>query len=142
MNRFKIIFYFHLSDHRRSKPKCYQYQWYKQNRVQDYISYVWRITETQQNRFHHTSTIAQCVCHIILRCYKIIIFTNKNYVLWFRGRPTNAVVVWKPKPVIELVRSFSNYPQEPESTVVITEITDDEEKELNNDDEMFVEDNK
>lgn len=51
-------------------------------------------------------------------------------------------MVWKPKPVIELVRSFNDYSEEPESTVVITEITDDEEKELNNDDEMFVEDDK
>lgn len=68
--------------------------------------------------------------------------TKKTDVLWFRGRPTNAVVVWKPKPVIELVRSFTNYVEEPKSTVVITEITDDEEKEPDNDDEMFVEDDK
>jgi hypothetical protein len=55
-------------------------------------------------------------------------------------RPTNAVVVWNNKPLVELVRSFSHY-QEPESTVVITEITDEEENEINSRDVMCVEEN-
>lgn len=40
---------------------------------------------------------------------------------------------------MDLVRSLSKY-EEPKSTVVITEITDEEEKELNNENEMLVED--
>lgn len=59
---------------------------------------------------------------------------------FFRERPTNAVVVWKP-PVMELVHSFSNY-NESKSTVVITEITDEDENEINKQDEMFIEDDK
>ncbi|XP_060879280.1 uncharacterized protein LOC132951472 [Metopolophium dirhodum] len=55
-------------------------------------------------------------------------------------RPTNAVVVWNNKPLVELVRSFSQY-QEPKSTVVITEITDEEENEINSRDVMCVEEN-
>lgn len=54
-------------------------------------------------------------------------------------RPTNAVVVWTKKPLMEFVRSFPNY-QEPKSTVVITEITDEEENE-SNDKDMLVEEN-
>lgn len=59
----------------------------------------------------------------------------------FRERPTKAVVLWKPKPVVEVVRSYSNY-NAPESTVVITEITDEEENMINNEDEMFIEEDK
>lgn len=55
-------------------------------------------------------------------------------------RPTNAVVLWNNKPLMELVRSFSNY-QESKSTVVITEITDEEENEINSKDLMCVEEN-
>lgn len=51
-------------------------------------------------------------------------------------------MVWKPKPVVEVVHSIANFHQEPESTVVITEITDEEENEINNEDEMFVENDK
>uniref|UniRef100_A0A2S2P2R3 Uncharacterized protein n=1 Tax=Schizaphis graminum TaxID=13262 RepID=A0A2S2P2R3_SCHGA len=54
-------------------------------------------------------------------------------------RPTNAVVVWTKKPLMEFVRSFPNY-EEPKSTVVITEITDEEENEIN-DKEMLIEEN-
>jgi len=57
------------------------------------------------------------------------------------GRPTDAVVIWKPQPVFcDFVRSFSD-DQESESTVVITEITDEEEEKLNNQYKMLVEDN-
>lgn len=62
-------------------------------------------------------------------------------ISYFRERPTNAVVVWNNKPLVEFVRSFSNY-EEPKSTVVITEITDEDEIEINNRDKMFVEENK
>ena len=41
---------------------------------------------------------------------------------------------------MEFVRSFPNY-EEPKSTVVITEITDEEENEIN-DKEMLIEENK
>ncbi|XP_025425897.1 uncharacterized protein LOC112694592 [Sipha flava] len=51
-------------------------------------------------------------------------------------RPTKAVVLWKPKPIVEVIRSYSDY-NTPKSTVVITEITDEEA--INNEDEMFVE---
>jgi len=61
-------------------------------------------------------------------------------LLYFRERPTNAVVVWTKKPLMEFVRSFPNY-QETKSTVVITEITDEEENEIN-DKDMLVEENK
>lgn len=75
----------------------------------------------------------------------IIFYFNFSYdnvfLSFFRERPTNAVVVWNNKPLVELVRSFSQY-QEPKSTVVITEITDEEENEINNRDVMCVEENK
>ncbi|XP_025205917.1 uncharacterized protein LOC112602174 [Melanaphis sacchari] len=51
-------------------------------------------------------------------------------------RPTNAVVVWTKKPLMEFVNSFPNY-QEPKSTVVITEIIDEDE----NSKDMLVEEN-
>jgi len=51
------------------------------------------------------------------------------------------VVVWKKKSLIELVHSLSQY-QEPKSTVVITEITDEEENEINSSNTMCVEENK
>lgn len=50
-------------------------------------------------------------------------------------------MVWRPKPVVQLGHSFSDC-NESESTVVITEITDEEENEINNQDKMFVEDEK
>lgn len=58
----------------------------------------------------------------------------------FRERPTKAVVLWKPKPVVEVLHSYSHF-NTPESTVVITEITDEEEN-INNQDEMFIEEDK
>lgn len=64
-------------------------------------------------------------------------FNNNQH---FRERPTNALVVWRPQPVMKFVHSFSKY-EEPESTVVITEITDEEE-ENNMLIEMPIEDNK
>lgn len=42
---------------------------------------------------------------------------------------------------MNLVQSFSDY-KEPKSTVVITEITDEEERAMDNQEEMLVEDNK
>lgn len=51
------------------------------------------------------------------------------------------MVVWKPQPVLDLIRSFSSN-EESKSTVVITEITDEEENALINQNEMLVEDNK
>ncbi|XP_050521191.1 uncharacterized protein LOC126894313 [Daktulosphaira vitifoliae] len=41
-------------------------------------------------------------------------------------RPKNAVALWKPQSIIEFVRSLRNL-EEPKSSVVITEITDEEE---------------
>lgn len=55
-------------------------------------------------------------------------------------RPTNAVVVWKPQSIMNFVQSFSDY-KEPKSSVVITEITDEEEKAIYNQEDMLVEDN-
>lgn len=56
-------------------------------------------------------------------------FLIYNYITKFRfyvsERPNNAVAIWKPQPIIELVRSLRN--SQPKSSVVITEITDDEE---------------
>lgn len=52
-------------------------------------------------------------------------------------RPTNALVLWKPQTKIEFI-PYSNY-QKPNSTVIITEITDDEEIESNQE-EMLIED--
>lgn len=75
---------------------------------------------------------------------KFMCFLNV-FLSYYRDRPTNAVVVWKKKPLIELVHSvvnsLSQY-QEPKSTVVITEITDEEENEINSSDTMCVEENK
>lgn len=63
------------------------------------------------------------------------------YFWWFRERPNNAVAIWRPQPVIELVQSYSNF-KEQESTVVITEITDEEENEIINQENMFIEDDR
>lgn len=50
-------------------------------------------------------------------------------------------MVWRPKPVVQFGHSFSDY-NEPESTVVITEITDEEENDINNQDKMLIEEDK
>lgn len=61
--------------------------------------------------------------------------------LLFRERPNNAVAIWRPQPVVEMVRSFPSF-NEPESTVVITEITDEEENEIILQDTMLIEEDK
>lgn len=61
--------------------------------------------------------------------------------LLFRERPNNAVAIWKPQPVIEMVRSYPCF-KEAESTVVITEITDEEENETINQDTMLIEEDE
>jgi len=73
---------------------------------------------------------------------KLMFVIEMYFLSYYRDRPNNAVVVWNKKPLIELVRSLSHY-QEPKSTVVITEITDEEENEMNNSSNtMCVEENK
>lgn len=88
------------------------------------------------------SIIPQPLLNVYVDIFKtiLLIFIVQIRLLYFRERPTNAVVVWTKKPLMEFVRSFPNY-QEPKSTVVITEITDEEENEINNKD-MLVEENK
>jgi len=49
-------------------------------------------------------------------------------------------VLWKPQPLIEFIHPYSNY-EKPNSTVIITEITDDDEI-GNNQEEMLIEDDK
>jgi len=71
-----------------------------------------------------------------------LLFLSIKINIYSRGRPTDAVVIWKPQPVFcDFVRSFSD-DQESESTVVITEITDEEEEKINNQYKMLVEDNE
>ncbi|XP_050441139.1 uncharacterized protein LOC126846066 isoform X2 [Adelges cooleyi] len=43
------------------------------------------------------------------------------------GRPNNAVAIWKPQPILDFVRTLGDNYEEPKSTVVITEITDEDE---------------
>jgi len=88
------------------------------------------------------SIIPQPLLNVYVDIFKtiLLIFIVKIFLLYFRERPTNAVVVWTKKPLMEFVRSFPNY-QEPKSTVVITEITDEEEN-GSNDKDMLVEENK
>lgn len=93
------------------------------------------------------SIIPQPLLSVYVNKFKIFIRLS-YYLLFlfliyksFRQRPNNAVVLWKPQPVIDFVHSYDNY-MEPKSTVVITEITDEEESKINTEDEMFVEDDK
>jgi len=85
--------------------------------------------------------LAKVYVYILNTIFYIYFCYQNLFLSYSRERPTNAVVVWNNKPLVELVRSFSQY-QEPKSTVVITEITDEEENEINNRDVMCVEENK
>ncbi|VVC38192.1 Hypothetical protein CINCED_3A009793 [Cinara cedri] len=104
------------------------------------------LEETPSLNFSNTKEIIKTEPqNTIVMCEELRKLNNFNSIipqpLLNVERPNNTVAIWKPQPVVELVRSYSNF-KDPESTVIITEITEEEENEILNQDKMLIEENE